>query len=182
MKAILDALPWQTTWNYVGTANMVPCVSAWFSNSFKDGIIKAKNCPTAAQIEDIANFFLYFWSNLKINFLETTTSAANDFHSGLPTPVRLLKYSSCFSWSRWSIYFVILLLHDVLSLAWLIMPLFWVFKQGVGAMLLCFESPLLTIIFFTHVFSSSRSYVVYHWLSSSRTRGTVKVSLWLWHV
>jgi len=41
----------------------------------------------------------------QINFLATGTLAANDCHSALPTPVRLLIYSSCFSWSRWCMCF-----------------------------------------------------------------------------
>jgi len=43
----------------------------------------------------------YLSNPLQINFLATGTLAANDFHSALPTPVRLLIYSRCFSWSRW---------------------------------------------------------------------------------
>ena len=50
----------------------------------------------------------YLSNPLQINFLATGTLSANDFHSALPTPVRLLKYSSCFSWSRWCTCFVIL--------------------------------------------------------------------------
>jgi len=55
-----------------------------------------------------------FSNPLQINFLATGTLAANDFHSALPTPVRLLIYSSCFSWSRWCMCFVILLMSYLL--------------------------------------------------------------------
>jgi len=50
---------------------------------------------------------------LQINFLATGTLAANNFHSALPTPVRLLIHSSCFSWSRWCMCFVILLMCHI---------------------------------------------------------------------
>ena len=48
----------------------------------------------------------YLSNPLQINFLATSTLVANDFHLALPTPVRLLKYSSYFSWSQWSLCFV----------------------------------------------------------------------------
>jgi len=55
----------------------------------------------------------YLSNPLQINFLATGTLAANDFHLAIPTPVRLLKYSSCLSWSRWCICFVILLMCHI---------------------------------------------------------------------
>ena len=55
----------------------------------------------------------YLSNPLQINFLATGTLAANDFHSALPMPVRLVKYSSCFSWSRWCMCFVILLMCHI---------------------------------------------------------------------
>jgi len=62
-----------------------------------------------------------FSNLLQINFLATGTLAANDFHSALPTPVHLLIYSSCFSWSRWCMCFypidVSYLLHCCLYLS-----------------------------------------------------------------
>jgi len=60
------------------------------------------------------NFATSTFSNpLQINFLATGTLAANDFHSALPTPVRLLIHSSCFSWSRWCMCFMILLMCHI---------------------------------------------------------------------
>jgi len=55
----------------------------------------------------------YLSNPLQINFLATGTLAANNFHLALPTPVRLLIYSSCFSWSRWCMCFVILLMCHI---------------------------------------------------------------------
>ena len=40
---------------------------------------------------------------LQINSLATGTLTANNFHSALPTPVRLFIFSNCFSWSRWCV-------------------------------------------------------------------------------
>ena len=54
-----------------------------------------------------------FSNPLQINFLATGMLAANDFHSAHPTPVRLLIHSSCFSWSRWCMCFVILLMCHI---------------------------------------------------------------------
>jgi len=73
----------------------------------------------------------YLSNPLQINFLATGTLAANDFHSALPKPVRLLMYSSCFSWSQLFMCFVIRLC--VISVALLLMPLSRAFKQGGGA-------------------------------------------------
>ena len=55
----------------------------------------------------------YLSKPLQINFLATGTLTANDFHSALPTPVRLLKYSSYCSWSRCCMCFVILLMCHI---------------------------------------------------------------------
>jgi len=61
----------------------------------------------------------YLLNPLQINFLATGTLAANYFHSALPTPVRLFKYSSCFFWSRWCMCFINVsyLLHCCLYLS-----------------------------------------------------------------
>ena len=52
----------------------------------------------------------YLSNPVQINFSATGTFAANDFYSALPTPVRLLKYSSCLSWPRWCMCFIIMLI------------------------------------------------------------------------
>ena len=79
-----------------------------------DGIISAKQCPTAVQICRYPIWgpmlCLEYLSNPShIKFQATGSLAANDFHSALPTPVRLLKYSGFSSWSRWCLYLIILL-------------------------------------------------------------------------
>ena len=52
----------------------------------------------------------YLSNPVQINFLATGTFAAHNFYSALPTPVRLLKYSSCLSWPRWCMCFIIMLI------------------------------------------------------------------------
>jgi len=108
-------LLWQTTCIYVGAASMLPFVSASFSNSFKtESSVQNSALLQCRYLTLGPKLCLEYLSNpLQINFLATGTLAANDFHSALPTPVRLLKYSSCFSWSRWCICFVILLMFHI---------------------------------------------------------------------
>jgi len=68
------------------------------------------------------------------------------------------------TWSRW--FFVLRPFYCyVASVALLLMRLSEAFKQGgVRAMFWRSDVPFLMILFFTHVFRSNMSYVVYHWL------------------
>jgi len=83
----------------------------------QDGIISAQQCPTAVQIPDMGTKAAvcdeYLSNPLQITFLATGTLPANEFHSALPTPVRVLIYSSCFSWSPWCMCFVILFMCHI---------------------------------------------------------------------
>ena len=108
--------PQRTTCIYLGTANKLSLVSASFRNSFKtkssvhNSALLLFRYPTLGPNLYHENLFESFTDQL----LKTGTLAANDFHSALPTPVRLLIYSSCFSWSRWCMFFVILLMSYLL--------------------------------------------------------------------
>jgi len=143
---------------------MVPFVCASFSNSFKTE--SSKQCPTAAQIVDIGTKALP-----RVPFESFTDQLLGDkhigskwlIHSALPTPVHLLKYTSCFSWSQWFLVFCPFYCY-VASVALLLMRLSQAFKQwGVRAMFWRSDFAFLMILFFTHVFCSNMSWVVYHW-------------------
>ena len=80
------------------------CLLHLFSTSFKT---KSSVQNSALYLTLKPKLCLEYLSNpLQINFLATGTLAAAGFHSALPTPVHLLKYSSCFSWSRWCMCFI----------------------------------------------------------------------------
>jgi len=64
-----------------------------------------------------------------------------------------------------SMVYVLLSYWCVISVALLLIPLSRAFKQGgMRAMSKCLDSQFLMFLFFTHVFRSNMSYVVYHWL------------------
>jgi len=90
-------------------ANRLSLVSASFRNSFKTESSVHSSALQQFRYPTLGPKLCheYLSNPLQINFLATGTLAANDFHSALPTPVRLLMYSSCFSWSRWCMCFVI---------------------------------------------------------------------------
>ena len=82
----------------------------------QDGIINAKQCPTAAQIADIGTKALPrvpFESFIDQLLGDKHIGGKCFFHSALPTPVRLLKYTSRFSWSRWALCLIPLMLRRV---------------------------------------------------------------------
>ena len=136
----------RTTCIHVNAASMLPLVSASFSNSFKTESSVQNNVLLQCRYLTLGpKLCLEYLSNpLQINFLATGTLAANDFHSALPMPVRLLKYSSCVSWSRWYMRFVILLMYHICCI--FLIPLCRAFKQGgVRAILRCLDSPFLMI-------------------------------------
>jgi len=103
LKTTLVVSPQRTTRIYLGARSRLSLVSASFRNSFKmessvhNSALLHFRYPTLGP-----NLCHEYLSNpLQINFLATGTLVANDFHSALPAPVRLLIYSSSFSWSRW---------------------------------------------------------------------------------
>jgi len=131
----------------------------------QDGIISAKQCPTATQIADIGTKALprVPFESFTDQLLVDKQIACKSFkHSDLPTPVCLLKYTSCFSWCRW--FFVLCLFYCcVESVALLLMRLSQASKQGrVRAMFWRSDFPFLMILFLIHVILSNMSYVVYH--------------------
>jgi len=95
-----------------GRRSRLPLVSASFRYSFKtessvqNSALLQFRYPTLGQ----KLCFEYLSNPLQINFLARGRLAADGFHSALPTPVRLLKYSSCVYWSRSCMCFVILLM------------------------------------------------------------------------
>ena len=105
----------------------------------------------------------YLSNPSQINLLVTGTLAANDFHSALPTPMRLLKYSKCLSWSRLCMCFVILLMcHICCVLAYSSLSSFKARGGARNDKVLGFsvldDSILYTCLLLKHVI------VVYHWL------------------
>jgi len=137
-------LPQRTTCIYLGAASRLSLVSASFRNSFKTESSVHNSALLQLRYPTLGPMLCheYLSNPLQINFLATGTLTANDFHSALPTPVRLLIYSSCFSWSRWCVC-----LYPInVSVALLLIPLSRAFKQGgVRAMLRCLDSPFLMI-------------------------------------
>jgi len=116
LKTPLVVSPQRTTCIHLGAASRLSLVSASFIQTLiQDGIISVQQCPNTVQIPDIGTKALprVPLRPLQINFLATGTLAANDFHLALPKPVRLLIYSSCFSWCRWCMCFVILLMCHI---------------------------------------------------------------------
>jgi len=99
---------------YVGTASMLSFVSA-SSNSFKTESSVYNSALLQFRYPTLGPKLCheYLSNPLQINFLVTGTLSTNDFHSALPTPVRLFIYSSCFSWSRWCMCFVFLLMCHI---------------------------------------------------------------------
>jgi len=88
-----------------GRSTQVALLVYFMQQLIQDRIISAKQCQMLC---------LEYLSNpSQISLLVTGTLAANDFHSALPTPMRLLKYSKCLSWSRLCMCFVILLMCHI---------------------------------------------------------------------
>jgi len=164
-KTTQVVLPWQSICIYVGAASMLPFMCTLFNNSSMTESSMLNNALLQRRLPPLGpKLCLEYRSNpLQINFLATSTLTAKDFHLAFPVPVCLLKHSSCFSWSRWSLFFVPWCY--VASVALLLMCLSQAFKQGgVHAMFWHFNFFFLMNVFFTYVFCSNLSYVVYHWL------------------
>ena len=115
LKTTLVVLPRCTTCIHVGVASRLPFVSGSFSNSSKMESSVQNNALLQCRYLTLGpTLCLEYLSNpVQIKFLATGMLAANDFHSAFPTPVRLLKYPSCFSWSRWCMCSVILLMCHI---------------------------------------------------------------------
>jgi len=98
-----------------GCSKHVVLLVCFIQQLIQDGIIVHNSALLEFRYPTLGPKFCheYLSNPLQINFLATGTLAANDFHSALPTPVRLLIYSSCFSWSGWCMCFVILLMCHI---------------------------------------------------------------------
>jgi len=105
LKITMIVSPQRTTCIYLGARSRLSLVSASFRNSFKTESSVHNSALLRFRYSTLQPKLCheYLSNPLEINFLATGTLAANDFHSALPTPVRLLIYSSCFSWSRWCV-------------------------------------------------------------------------------
>jgi len=107
----------------LGRSNQVVPRVCFFQKLIQDGIISAQQSPTAVRIPDIGTKALprVPFESFTDQLLSDRHVAANNFHLALPTPVRLLIYSSCFSCSRWCMCFypinVSYLLHCCLYLS-----------------------------------------------------------------
>jgi len=124
LKTTLVVSPRRTPCISVGTARLLSFVSASFSNSFKTESSLLNSALLQYRSPTLGPLCLEYLSNhFQINFWATSTLATIDFSLvPLLRYVSPLRLSSCFSWSRWSIY----AFHVAMSYlsALLLMPLY----------------------------------------------------------